>query len=946
MIFKPTDYILFSLLFIILLFYSFPGLSQQSAKLDSLLQELKKPEKDTNRVEVLVHASGLLHYTEKPKAKSYAWEALALSTELSYTGGLANASRIMGNIYQSEVLDSALYYYLESLQYYQILDDSLGCIDAYYNIANVYLQLSNFEAAKKNQLLCCELAEKVNNHEYLFRAKNGMGIYYIGLGQYQEENKDSLAALESYREAIPFLSEAAQHAASMDKHSEYYKSQAYGNLAYVKTALGDYDTALTLAMQMLKTYKAYGYTAYYPISYSQIADIYLKLGNYRQSIVYASTSLEWSSETDNLYAMSESYEILYKAHKAMGNYKEAVLFGQQMFDLSRKILNKEREEQIAQMQTKYDTKQIAQENKLLKKEAEIAEISIKKQRVYVVLTSGLMILIVAITLLIYKNLLNKKHFAKKVQDLQTSQARWFASIAHELRTPLTLICGPVRNIIRDQSLPESLVDELEMVKKNGEQLASRVNEILEVSRLESGKSVVNLQPEDLAVLARNVVDSFQPLAKQQRVALKFSYNVSPVLNIDAHKVTTILNNLLSNALKFTPSGGTVSIDWDFDQASDTSLDIKVSDTGIGIAEKDLPHIFERFYQVSHSQQTQSGGSGVGLALARELALLHGGLITVSSRENQGSTFVLSLPKNLIEEVGDFSASGSYAMEHTYEPDIVMSQKNERSNKPSILLVEDHSDMRHYICKCLGNDYQVIEAPDGRQALEIIREFTPDLIISDMMMPVMDGLNFARKLKEDPKHKLTPFIILTAHANERDKLMAYRTGVDDYMVKPFDAEELRVRIRNLLFNALERKKTIEESLALSDQVQAPTHEEELVKELEKLVKEHLSDSPFSISSLANHAAMSESSLRRLLKKMTGLSPGQFIRDIRLQEAIFFLESHRYKTISEVVYAVGFEDTSSFTRLFKKRFGKSPTAYLETISKRNVGRNITSAGFDND
>ena len=438
----------------------------------------------------------------------------------------------------------------------------------------------------------------------------------------------------------------------------------------------------------------------------------------------------------------------------------------------------------------------------------------KKQRVYVVLTLSLLALIIVITILVYRNLLNKKNFAQKVQDLQDAKTRWFTNIAHELRTPLTLILGPVRKMINHQIPEDSMRAELKMVQKNGEQLVNRINEILDVSRMEFQELTVNRQPEGLTVLVREIIDSFQSLARQKSIFLKFSYNTCLILNIDRSKVSTILNNLISNALKFTSSGGTVSVDLDYDPDSLDFVNIKVRDTGIGIPEQDLPYIFDRFYQVSHAQQPQSGGSGVGLALAQELARLHGGFISVSSLENHGSVFELSLPKSLITKTDSYSSFQSYIIEHENEPTLKPG-KNMTSGKPSILLVEDHPDMRQYIGKLLGNHYHVVEAIDGQQAMEIIKEYTPDLIISDVMMPVMGGLTFAKNLKEDPKYKLTPFIALTAHANERDKLMAYRTGIDDYMVKPFTAEELIVRIQNLLTNTLERKKATQESLATTE-----------------------------------------------------------------------------------------------------------------------------------
>ncbi|MDN5212780.1 response regulator [Fulvivirgaceae bacterium BMA12] len=933
---KSVRLILCLILVNVLMFCGFSGFGQgfdhRSDRLDSLLQEVNKPEKDTNRVKAMLKV-GFWHLEKgSAQAKTFANKALDLSTELSYFLGMGNSYQLLGHMHRGTQPDSAILYHLEALQNYQAIGHVARSSDTHWNIADIYLELGDFASAKKHILLFSELAESLNNYIYKYRAKNGMGFYYTELGSALQK-EDSLQALENFKKAIPFLQEAEHYADSIPNDSELYKTYVYGNLAFVKTAFGEFDEALGYALQMLKTYEYYGYEIYYPKTYTQIADIYLKMGNYQQAITYATQSLEWGKELDDLYAMRELNEILYKAHKAIGDYEAAVRFGQRMFDISRKIFTKEREEQIARAQTKFDTEQIEKENELLKKEAEIAESSIKRQRIYVVLALSLLGLIMVITILVYRNLLNKKCFVKKIQDLEIAKTRWFTNIAHELRTPLTLILGPISQMINRRIPADSMMTELKMVHKNSEHLVSRVNEILDVSRMESGELVLDCQPEDLTVLVRQIMDSFRPMARQKSILLKFSYNTSLMVSIDRSKISAILNNLLSNALKFTPPGGVVSVDLDYDQDQDpnASVHIKIRDTGIGIPAQDLPYIFDRFYQVSHAQRPQSGGSGVGLALAQELARLHGGSISVSSLENHGSVFELSLPKSLITKTDSYSSFQSYVIEHTNEP-ALKSEKNKTSDKPSILLVEDHPEMRQYIGKLLGNHYEVVEAINGQQALEIIKERTPDLIISDVMMPVMGGLTFAKKLKEDPKYKLTPFIALTAHANERDKLTAYRTGVDDYMVKPFNAEELIVRIQNLLKNTSERKKATHESLAITeiDKQMPLTHEEKLIEELEKMVREHLSES-YSISLLATHAAMSESSLNRFLKKITGLTPGQFIRDIRLQEAIFLLESQKYKTISEVVYAVGFEDASSFTRLFKKRFGKCPSTYMESIPK---------------
>lgn len=246
------------------------------------------------------------------------------------------------------------------------------------------------------------------------------------------------------------------------------------------------------------------------------------------------------------------------------------------------------------------------------------------------------------------------------------------------------------------------------------------------------------------------------------------------------------------------------------------------------------------------------------------------------------------------------------------------------------MVEDHLDMQKYIEQLLAKDFKVIVASDGKQALKKLINFKPDLIISDVRMPGMDGLTFAKKIKENTNYRLIPFITLTAHSNKKDKLTALRIGVDDYLIKPFNPQELLVRVNNLINNAIERNKEFKAERTHGQNFENDfSHDEKVILDLEQTVRDHISDSSFNISTMAQKMAMSESTLNRIVKRMTGFTPGQFIREIRLQQSIHLLEAQQYATISEVVYEVGFQDVSSFSRLFKNRFGKSPSKYVQSI-----------------
>ncbi|MGL1888450.1 MAG: ATP-binding protein [Reichenbachiella sp.] len=524
-----------------------------------------------------------------------------------------------------------------------------------------------------------------------------------------------------------------------------------------------------------------------------------------------------------------------------------------------------------------------------------------------------------------KNIIEKQ--AEKLKEISEVQTRWFTNIAHELRTPLMLILGPIRQFLNTHSSTSTIgIENIQLAEKNSVSLLRLVNEILDISRLESNQLKLNKKAVNLSSLIRETTMQFDSVAKQKGITLKMHIMDDVDLMIDKDRIQNILMNLISNAMKFTHAGEQVKISVAIKFGD--GVEIFVEDTGDGIPEKDLPYIFERYYQADAPNRMNHGGAGIGLALCQELAELHGGKLSANSELGIGSTFSLFLPQLLVNNVESTAESQPFTLVSPSISNMASNRtnlevSNDQHQKPRILLVEDNTDMRQYIMGFMSASYHIMEAADGIEALECLKETIPDLIISDLMMPRMDGMELAKQLKCDEKYKLIPFITLTAKATESHKIETLRIGIDDYLVKPFNAEELKVRAVNLINNYKQR---MDSDQAKVKEEKEPSYHDKLLEGMKGIVMDQLSNCSFTIEDLALSQNMSTSSLKRVIKKASGLSPGKFIREIRMLQANQLLEHKQYATVQEVVHAVGFENASHFTQLFYERFGKRPSDYL--------------------
>ncbi len=546
-----------------------------------------------------------------------------------------------------------------------------------------------------------------------------------------------------------------------------------------------------------------------------------------------------------------------------------------------------------------------------------------------------------------RNELNMRRFeSQKLREIDSMKSRFFANISHEFRTPLTLILGPLEQMLHNKYSGD-LKRQYQLMLQNGKRLLQLINQLLDISTLEAGHVTLQVTKENIVTALREITSSFTSLAEQKKIEFILEAPSDPIfIYIDRDKLEKIICNLLLNALKFTHTGGKITITISETDNTTTlspgSVKISVADTGIGIPLDKLDKIFNRFYQVDDSAKRQFEGSGIGLALTKELVELHRGKITVESAPGLGTVFTVFLPfekaaynPNEIREIAsETTAPGEAKTDiQTWRPESAPAsethspQKVDKS-KPILLIVEDNQDVIEYIRRSFDAHYRITEAKDGYEGLDVATKTIPDLIISDVMMPNMDGIQFCEKVKTDDRTSHIPVILLTARAGEVSKIEGLETGADDYIIKPFSIHELSIRAKNLI----EQRKKLREYFS---QHAIKIHEpEEMIKRsvdrqfLERIisiVEQNLSDSGFGTRNLAHKIGLSRSQLYRKLYAITNHAPNEFIRLLRLRRAEQLLRN-KTGNITEIAYEVGFNHISYFAKCFQQTFGYTPSEYI--------------------
>ena len=817
--------------------------------------------------------------------------------------------------------------------------------DSFY-LAKVYNGLgilkkynAEYEESINYQFKAVEMLERVGEPVDVGTTYNSIGTLYVSIGDMENGEKYLNIAIENLEkdpqaQIAPMLNLAGLLEDDKDQKLSllrrcYAQAQSNDHHRYSAVAasmLAEYYEKIELNQDSMRAYykKAIEFGELASDTHTVITNrMYLAIldgpDDPESSIEVIQEVLESPILEGDDNQLTFGYRELSRLQAEQRKYEVAYVSLDSSFHHYKNIYNDELSEQAAEANAKYETE---------KKDAELArqELKIARQdsQRNLILGSSLLafVLLTAMYLWYYQKqrlkrkeadyaLREKQKEAERMKELDEMKNQFFTNVSHELRTPLTLILGPLADVLEKTTDPSSQKS-IHMAHNNAERLLDMVNEVLDLSKLETGHIEVSKDQVFLPSFVKRVLYAFESMAQIRDITLDVNEVPEVSVEVDADKLEKILNNLVSNAIKYSNNGGAVrlAVDRKNDQFS-----FAVKDTGKGIHPSEREKIFNRFYQSNLVTAVEGGGTGVGLALSRELAELLGGNLDVESELGEGSVFTLSLPMTEIAQgIEEEEVIKIESKSEAYSPILINGQR------PHLLIVEDNIEMSEYLGDILNDGYRCTFVKDGYAALQKVQTESFDLISSDVMMPKMDGFQLKSKINEIKGMQYTPFIFLTARTLEEDKIEGLRLGVDDYITKPFNKYEYKARIHNLLKNKVERQQWTADGDS-GGPVQANI-EEQLLKSAEQCVLKNISNQDFKVSDLAHELNYSQRQLTRIVKNLTGMTPVNFVLELRLLRAHHLLKTKSFHTVNEVMYEVGIGSASYFGRKFKERFGISP------------------------
>ena len=848
---------------------------------------------------------------------TYLDSCIELATKHDLVKPLAEAFRLLGVNYDKlSLYDRALTYFFQSLQSYERLDDQEGIAENFNAIGKVYGYTRDFENGLAYLHRALEFNDRLGNEK-------GKMTSYLNIGVIHQKKRD-------FEEALSFYGQALEIAVTLG--NKEIEAVAIGNIGSTRMQQGHPQLGLAFLENALELKEQNGDERRTLHTLNDIAEARLLLGDWEEARQAAGKVVELAKDYEEGNQLRYAYLNLSRSYSQSEDYEKAYIYLERFDEVKDSLFGIEKTQLINALQIAYETEKKDQAITSLQQEKELAN---SQKKIY--LLTGIIVVMIMGGLYLHLHFNNRRNkvLLEKEKEVDKLKTNFFANISHEFRTPLTLILSPIEDLLAHTDDSDQQY-QLALMKKNGTRILRLVNQILELSKLESGKLKLSVQQSDIIPVLAGVTASFESLAVSKNIDLAFESPGQPLqLYFNTDQIETVLINLISNAIKFSDEGGKIlvsveRIQREMDHAD--MLQIKVKDEGRGLPPDKVRHIFDRFYQAGHADVSYFGGTGIGLALTKELVELHKGSISVESQLKIGTEISVLLPMGMghladSQIDADHEIKDLHGLEDIDGP-LVLSETTVGTGlrKPIVLLIEDNEELRDYIKSIFRSTYRVLEAGNGEEGVLIAKEKIPDLVISDVMMPKMDGYEACRQLKQSESTSHIPVILLTAKGSVASRIKGHETEADLYLSKPFVPKELLICAQNLIRSRKKLRERYNKQVVLKpSDIAVNSVDEIFLERLLTVVEVNFHDEGFSVEQLGREMGMSRSQLHRKLDALTNESCSQFIRTFRLQRAMDLLKS-RHASISEIAFMVGFGSPSYFNRCFLKHYGRPPSAFI--------------------
>ncbi len=899
---------------------------------------------DPDTTNYLMYYLNLANLFSKQENKSQSLHYIQLAVDLAERSnnkkGILKSYNMIANYFRDDLknYEAALDYFQKVLGIYQSFQDDIGVASAYNQIGNVYKLMGNDSLALDYFWKSLTIGEqKKHRHTRADAYKNIGEICYLN-----QKNDQALSYyLKSYTIGCDVCPDIKFHSVLIDVGNVYLH-------------INKYDSAYTYYQKSLVLADSSGSIIEKAVSLLNIGNYYHTTRNRSLAISSYQDALDLAVSANIRYLKRDISHALSLVYAEAGDFRKAYGFIQTYNSVKDSLEMLSRADNMARYETKFEFQNLKMQKELELKESKLkAEERINEQTQWTITFIGgfvLMTILGIVVLTGYRrkrrdNILLEKQkqqieeMSERVHQADQMKLNFFTNISHEFRTPLTLVIGLADEIYSSVANTDHLKKQIGIIKNNAGKLLHILNQMLDLRRLDHHGMKLCLSFGDISDFIKGVAASFENFATNKHICIDYDIPQEISGYYDKDKLEKIISNLVHNAIKYIDKkDGRILVSLKKDD--EAHVLIRISDNGIGISKDVINDIFDRFYQTSNL----NNGSGIGLALVKELIEFQNGTITVESNEGEGTAFSIKLPVKkeafnirpdrieLVEEDNNSvpeSGSQDIFSEEIISNDTVKDLPDDTINERSILIVEDNPDLRNFVADIFRSDYVLYEASNGKEGLEIAVKYLPDVIISDIMMPLMDGYTLCESIKKDMRTSHIPVILLTAKNNENSKLYGYELGADDYLIKPFNRKILRSRVENLVHSRLQLIQRFSNQFNLEPkEIYIADAEKEFLEKTISIIENHISDPDLDVDLLAGELGVSRTQLYRKLKALTDYSANQFIRIIRLKRAAQILK-HGQNNLAEVMDKTGFSNYSYFNNCFKNYFGKTPKEYSEEI-----------------